>query len=171
MVSLVTLFLAGCQTPRPIYTVSQVDLDRFMGDWYVISSIPTFIEKEAFNAVESYRIESDGVVATTYRFNKGGFEGPLKEYTPTGFVRDNTSNAVWDMQFIWPFKAEYRIIYLNDDYTQTVIGRSKRDYVWIMARKTTIPEDDYERILSFLREEGYDLSDLRKVPHGGAGKN
>jgi apolipoprotein D and lipocalin family protein len=171
MVSLVSFFLAGCQTPRPIYTVSQVDLDRFMGDWYVISSIPTFIEKEAFNAVESYRIESDGVVATTFRFNKGGFDGPLKEYTPTGFVRDKTSNAVWDMQFIWPFKAEYRIIYLNDDYTQTVIGRSKRDYVWIMARTPTIPEDDYHRILTFLRQEGYDLSDLRRVPHGGVGKD
>jgi apolipoprotein D and lipocalin family protein len=171
MVSLATFFLAGCQTPKPIYTVSQVDLDRFMGDWYVISSIPTFIEKEAFNAVESYQIESDGVVATTFRFNKGGFDGPLKEYTPTGFVRDNTSNAVWDMQFIWPFKAEYRIIYLSDDYTQTVIGRSKRDYVWIMARTPKIPEDDYNRILTFLRREGYDLSDLRKVPHDGADKN
>ncbi len=33
--------------------------------------------------------------------------------------------AVWGMQFIWPFRAEFQIIYLNEDYSQTVIGRAK----------------------------------------------
>jgi apolipoprotein D and lipocalin family protein len=53
------------------------------------------------------------------------------------------------MQFFWPFKALYRIIYLTDDYMQTVIGRTKREYVWIMARNRAIPEDDFRRILDF----------------------
>ncbi|UCE51904.1 MAG: lipocalin family protein [Desulfobacterales bacterium] len=150
---------------KPIHTVEAVDLKRFMGDWYVIASIPTFIEKYAYNAIESYRLEEDGTVATTFRFNKGSMDGPLKEYNPRGFIKDKTSNAVWGMQFIWPFKAEYRIIFLTDDYSQTVIGRSKRDYVWIMAREPSIPDEDYERILKFLKDQGYKLNDLRKVPH------
>ena len=151
---------------KPIYTVDKVDLNRFMGDWYVIASIPTFIEKDAFNAIESYRLEDDGTVATTFRFNKGRLDGPLKEYHPRGFIRDKKSNAVWDMQFIWPFKAEYRIIYLSKDYSQTVIGRTKRDYVWIMARTNTIPNVDYERIIKFLQDQECNISDIRKVPHG-----
>ena len=69
------------------------------------------------------------------------------------------------MQFVWPFKAEYRIIYLNDTYTQTVIGRTKRDYVWIMARDPSIPSDDYNRILQFLQRQGYDIAKIQKVPH------
>ena len=73
---------------KSIHTVDEVDLSRFMGDWYVIASIPTFIEKEAYNAVESYRLEEDGTVATTFRFNKGGFDGPEKVYHPRGFIRD-----------------------------------------------------------------------------------
>ena len=157
--------IVGCQTMRPIYTVESVDLKRFMGDWYVIASIPTFIEKNAYNALESYRLDTDGTIATTFRFNKGSLDGPLKEYKPRGFVRDRASNAVWGMQFIWPIKAEYRIIYLTDDYTQTVIGRSKRDYVWIMAREPSIPDQDYQHILDFLTDQGYQLEDLRKVPH------
>ena len=72
---------------------------------------------------------------------------------------------MWGMQFIWPIKAEYRIIYLTDDYTQTVIGRSKRDYVWIMAREPSIPDQDYRNILDFLTKQGYQLENLRKVPH------
>ena len=114
-------------------------------------------------------LEDDGTVATTFRFNKGSLDGPIKEYNPRGFIRDKTSNAVWGMQFIWPFKAEYRIIYLADDYSQTVIGRSKRDYVWIMARKPSIPDKDYEQILRFLTDQGYKLDDLRKVPHRTTG--
>ena len=136
-----------------------------MGDWYVIASIPTFIEKDAFNAIESYRLDDDGTVATTFKFNKGSSDGPLKQYNPRGFIRDKQSNAVWDMQFVWPFKAEYRIIFLTEDYSQTVIGRSKRDYVWIMARKKIIPDGEYEKILKFLRDQDYDLKNLRVVPH------
>ena len=150
---------------KPIHTVDTVDLNRFMGDWYVIASIPTFIEKDAFNAMESYRIDDDGTVATTFRFNKGSLDGPVKEYNPRGFIRDKQSNAVWGMQFIWPFKAEYRIIYISEDYSQTVIGRTKRDYVWIMARTNTIPNTDYERIVKFLKEQDYDTNNLRVVPH------
>jgi apolipoprotein D and lipocalin family protein len=166
LLSTVMLIVSGCQTVKPIHTVDRVDLNRFMGDWYVIASIPTFIEKDAFNAIESYRLDDDGTVATTFKFNKGSLDGPLKEYNPRGYIRDQQSNAVWGMQFVWPFKAEYRIIFLTEDYSQTVIGRSKRDYVWIMARENTIADADYAKILNFLRDQNYDLKNLRKVPHG-----
>jgi apolipoprotein D and lipocalin family protein len=69
------------------------------------------------------------------------------------------------MQFVWPFKAEYRIIYLSDDYERTIIGRTKRDYAWIMARKPSIPAEDYTRLVEFLAGQGYDPGKLRRVPH------
>jgi apolipoprotein D and lipocalin family protein len=165
----IMFLLLGCQSTKPIYTVSHVDLERFMGDWYVVASIPTFIEKDAYNAVESYQLNADGTIATTFTFNKGGFDGEVKTYHPKGFVVENTGNAVWEMQFIWPFKAEYRVVYLTNDYSQTVIGRSKRDYVWIMARTPSIPDEDYNRILTFLKDQGYSLDNLRKVPHQRSG--
>ena len=48
------VILSGCQTLPPIHTVSSVDLDRFMGDWYVIASIPTIFEKGAFIRLGHY---------------------------------------------------------------------------------------------------------------------
>jgi len=167
LIPLTLIVISGCQTMKPIHTVENVDLNRFMGDWYVIANIPTFIEKDAYNAIETYRLEDDGTVATTFRFNKGSLDGPLKEYHPRGFIRDNESNAVWGMQFIWPFKSEYRVIFLSEDYSKTVIGRSKRDYVWIMARNPRISDEEYAAILDFLQEQGYDISEVQKVPQGG----
>jgi apolipoprotein D and lipocalin family protein len=157
--------ITGCAASLPpLRTVERVDLNRFMGTWYVIASIPTFIETDAFNGVESYRLDADGTVDTTFTFRKGAFDGPLKTYNPRGFIVDTASNATWGMQFIWPIKAEYLITHLSDDYSQTVIGRNKRDYVWIMARSPQIPEADYERIVAELAAQGYDVTKLRKVP-------
>lgn len=160
------LVLVGCSAPRypPIALVPKVDLPRFMGDWYVIANIPTFIEKGAHNAVETYRLAEDGSIPTTFTFRADGFEGPVKRYQPRGFVLDQESKAVWGMRFIWPFKADYRIVYLTPDYSQTVVGREARDYVWIMARTPEIPEADYQRILTFLAEQRYDVGKIQKVP-------
>jgi len=131
LVSVVTLavffLLSSCahMSKVPVPTVAHVDLPRFMGDWYVIASIPTFLEKRAYNAVESYRLDPDGTIATTFTFRKGSFRAPLKTMRPRAWVRDS-SNAIWGMQFLWPIKAEYLIAYVDDDYTQTIIARSAR---------------------------------------------
>jgi len=161
-----TLALAGCSSVPlpPVPTVAHVDLERFMGDWYVIACIPTWIEREAWNAVESYRLDPDGTIATTFTFRRGGFDGPEKRYTPRGFVLDRDSNAVWGMRFVWPIKADYRIAWLSEDYGQTVIAREERDYVWIMARTPVLDESDYASLVRFVASMGYDVAKLRKVP-------
>jgi len=68
------------------------------------------------------------------------------------------------MRFIWPIKADYRIVYLDDDYTKTVIGRQSRDYVWIMARTPTISDVDYEQMVSLVESIGYDTTKLQRIP-------
>jgi apolipoprotein D and lipocalin family protein len=164
-VAVVAIWLGGCATPEAeMKTVDYVDIQRFMGDWYVIANIPTFLEKDAYNAVETYALNDDGTVATTFTFRDGGFEGEEKEYTPKGFIKDTQSNALWGMQFIWPIKADYRIVYLDESYSQTIIARQKRDFIWIMARTPEIPEQDYERLIRFAESIGYDVSKIQKVP-------
>lgn len=164
--------LAGCASVAPIQTARHVDLNRFMGDWYVIANIPTFIETEAFNAIESYRLNDDGTIATTFTFRKGAFDGKEKTYHPTGFIVDKESNAVWGMQFLWPIKADYRVVHVSEDYRQTIIGRIKRDYVWIMARTPTISDEDYRSLVEIIAAQGYDTSQIQKVPqHWPDGRN
>ncbi len=155
---------AGCTSMEPLSTVEEVDLDQFMGKWYVIASIPTFVEKSAYNATETYERNSDGTIATTFAFRKGSFEGKQKVHTPKGFVSDQ-SNAIWGMQFIWPIKADYRIVYLDEDYSKTIIGRNKRDYVWIMSRSPNMDQREYDDMVAQVSRMGYETSKLRRVPH------
>ena len=156
--------LVGCATGKPtIPPVAAVDLPRFMGDWYVIAHIPSYPEKDAYNAIESYRLDEDRI-RTTFQFREGSFEAPLDTMQPVGTVVPGTGNAVWGMQFVWPIKAEYVIVHLADDYSTTIIGRSKRDYLWIMARTPSIPDADYAALVGKAKALGYDTGKLRKVP-------
>lgn len=159
--------LGACATNQKpqIATVPQVDIPRFMGAWYVIAAIPTVIETESFNAIETYRLDADGTIATTFTFNKGGFGGKMKTYTPRGFVVEGSGNARWGMQFIWPIKSEFLIAHLDEGYTQTIIARNARDYVWIMARTPQISDEAYATLRKKVADMGYDITQLRKVPH------
>ena len=138
------------------------------GSWVigiVIATIPTFLEKDAYNPVETYKRDDDGTIATTFTFNKGSLDGPTKVFRPRGFVMDEATNAIWGMQFVWPIKADYRIVYLDDNYQQTIIGRNSRDYVWIMARTPSISEQDYTKLVGCSESLGYELDALQKAIH------
>lgn len=156
--------LSACSSLPPIKTVDQVNLNQFMGDWYVIACIPTFIEKDVHNGIESYALDSDGSIKTTFTFRKGSVNGELKSYHPTGFVVPNTGNAIWGMQFIWPIKAEYRIVHLDADYQTTIIARNARDYVWLMSRNPQLSDAQYNGFVAQIKGMGYDINKLVKIP-------
>jgi apolipoprotein D and lipocalin family protein len=162
--------LGGCAiTPQQVTVpvAAAVELPRFMGPWYVIGVIPTFLEKDIYNAVETYELAADGTVNTTFTFNQGAFDGPTRRMQPKGFVVKGTNNAVWGMQFIWPVKAEFVIAHVDEQYAETIIARSARDYVWIMARSPNLSADRYAALVARVKAMGYDTSKLVKVPHQG----
>jgi apolipoprotein D and lipocalin family protein len=144
-------------------TVEYVDIERFMGDWYVISNIPTFIEKRATNAIENYRLNNKREIETTFSFHQDSPQGDKKIYKPKGFIKNNKTNAEWRMQFLWPFKMPYLIIGLDENYNYTVIGVPNRKYVWIMSRKPSLDSKTYNMIIDKLKDVGYDVKQIKKV--------
>jgi len=156
---------AALASPPAVPLVAEVDLPRFMGDWYVIAHIPPGIDRDAHNAVESYSLEK-GLVSTTYRRRPGSFEAPEKISRPVGHVKEGTGNALWGMRFIrWlPLGLEFRISHLEPDYSVTIIGRSRRDFVWLMSRNPDMSDEDYARYVSLIASWGYDISKLVRIP-------
>ena len=147
-----------------IRTAAHVDLSRFAGDWFVIASIPTPFDRDAVNAREHYRIGEDGTIDATYRFQKGGPEGKQWTIRRTGIVRDTRSNAVWDVKLAGPIATDYRIVHVDENYDQAIIGRNRRDYAWILARNPEISHRQLFQHVRRLREQGYDSERLRTVP-------
>ena len=156
-------FLHGCQgtgAMDPITTVEKLDIKRFMGDWYVLADIATPFDKDAYAPTEHYVLKSDGMVETTYRYQKGSATGDFKSRTMT--ARPNPElPSIWGMRLIWPFEADYRIAHIHPDYETTIVARNKRDFVWLMARTPTIDQSAFDTLLEKVQSLGYGISDLR----------
>jgi len=156
---------AGVTTASPPTPIaSRIELPRFMGSWYVIAAIPLYPERDAYNAIETYTLQPDGSIKTDFRMRKGSYTAPVKVFRPTGYVVDGSNGAIWGMQFVWPFKGEYRIAFIEPDYSATIVARNKRDYVWLMARTPQISDAAYARYQKMIADMGYDTAKIRKLP-------
>lgn len=160
----ILLFAPAAICGTELKTVDYVDIPRFMGDWYVIAIIPNFVEKNAYNSIESYRLNEDGTIATTYTFRIGAPDGKKKVMHPKGKIYDTKTNAEWRMRVFWPFWAKYLIIDLADDYRYTAIGVPNRKWLWIMSRSPQMSDEDYSRVLQNLEKQGYELDKIQKIP-------
>ncbi|MEE2988917.1 MAG: lipocalin family protein [Verrucomicrobiota bacterium] len=159
--------ISGCAlNDVPLPTAENVNIDRFMGRWYVHGYTPIIVDKDAHNAIEHYRLDADKKIQTTYQFRDGGFTAEINTLTPVGWVDEKVdSNAEWRMQFIWPFTADYIILHVDADYSETIIAHPSRKYAWIMLRSDTVSDADYDRLVTKLKAVGYDTDRMQKLPH------
>lgn len=164
---LALLALPGCAMLRggpPLETVERVDLERYMGQWYVIANIPYFGERGNVAGRAIYRLREDGRIDDIYRYRDGGFDAPEEEMTGIAWVVDEESNARWKVQFYWPIRFGYYIVGLDEEYEWAVVGHPSREYAWIMARAPELAPARYRALLDLLEERGFDASRLQKVP-------
>ena len=128
-----------------------VDLDRFMGIWYVHGYTPTAIDKNAWNPTETYEMRDDGKIQTIYQFRKGSAYGKVKTYKPVGTIKNTETNAEWRMQFFGVINAAYYVVYVSDNYQECIIGHPNKKYAWTMTRSKSIDKPSYENLLQELK--------------------
>ncbi len=166
--------LASCASRPPLEPFDrEIDVERFMGDWYVLASIPIdlplFSEAAAHDAVETYRLLPNGEIDVSYRFRDGSFDGEPRVVRQRGWVVDERRGTEWRVQLLWPFRSAYLIAWLDEDYQRAIIGVPSRRYVWLLSRDAAIPEAEFAALTRQIAELGYDPKRLRRVPHRGAG--
>merc|ERR1712232_1134545 len=144
-----------------------IDLQRFMGRWYVIANIPTFFDKGTINNTEDYSWDSGrDKVQISFGYAKPG-QNKRSELLQRASVV-NESKTRWSLSpklcVYMPVAIPYLIIHCAQDYSTTIIGVPDRKYVWIMARSPEIHDSTYEALLERVRDNGYDTKHLVKVP-------
>lgn len=164
---LLAVLLSGCAVFRggePLATVDQVDLDRYLGQWYVIANIPYFGERGNVAGRAIYQMREDGRMDDIYIYRKGDFDSPEQRLEGVAWVVDEDSRARWKVRFYWPLTFDYLIVALDEDYQWTVVGHPSRNYAWIMARDARMDDDLYAELLGVLADRGFDPEALLKVP-------
>jgi len=144
--------------------VPKVDIVSYAGKWYSLYSIPTFMDRHWRQATETYVIHPDGYYAvfTTYKIPG---EDKTNYMRSKLFVVRGTGNAQFKIQFFWPFKADYWIIELADDYSYAVVGHPKHKFLSIMSRKPEIEAHLLESVLKRCAKKGYNTDLLVSQDH------
>ncbi len=166
LTGLIALFaLCGCAPAGPpIRPVSPVDLTRFMGRWYVIASIPTRFERGGYNPVETYSRESDGTICTWFRLRPGSFEAPVKLIHSSASPVAESGNGEWRVRLFGIFSMQYLVGWLSSEYSQVLVVRDARDYLWFMARTPEVSAADYQAMLDRAEALGYAIARIEKAP-------
>ena len=139
--------------------VQRVDIMAYAGKWYSLYSIPTFMDKHWRQKVETYVIHPDGYYAVFTTYNIIG-EQKRKYIRSKLFVVRDTGNAVFKAQLVWPFKVDYWVIELAEDYSYVVVGHPRHHRLYIMSRKSELPKTQLQGIIDRCDKRGYDTSKL-----------
>jgi apolipoprotein D and lipocalin family protein len=167
ILNLIFLLTIGCSTAGGhVNTVQSVDIDKFMGDWYVLAGRFTFLEKDVHNGLERYTWnKEENRIDVDFTYNKGSLTGPKKSIPQKGWIFDKVTNAHWKISPLWPLKFDYLVVALDENYRWTAIGVPDQKYLWIMARDWRNPEATIDEAVKQLEKVGYNTKDLVRVPH------
>lgn len=139
----------------PLQTVQQVDLKRYLGQWYEIARYPNRFQKSCLESSANYALRDDGDIEVLNRCKDSG-DGKQRQSKGHAWVVDSTSNAKLKVSFFWPFRGDYWIIELGREYEYAVIGTPNRKYFWILSRTRAMDDTLYAAILQRAKQQGFD---------------
>lgn len=168
-----SLVFAGCSSfskeAGEKMTVDSVDIQKFMGKWYVLGGRFTSFEKGVHNGTETYSWNQEkNRIDIDFRYNKDSLNGNEKSIPQKAWIYNSKTNAHWKVQPIWPLRLSYLIIGLASDYSWTAIGVPGQKYLWIMARSPDNADKKIAAAKARLKEIGYDDKIEVTVPHDPA---
>ncbi|WNH48216.1 MULTISPECIES: lipocalin family protein [Stenotrophomonas] len=154
-------------TPAPSVSTgasAPIDLQRFMGTWYVIGRVPNPVERGHVASVNQYSLRGDQKVSITYSF-RDGFSEPLQQITVRASVDEDSGNHNWRTWFYKVVPTHTRVLEVAPDYSWAMLGYPGREMAWIFARKPDMDKDLYKELATRLRDEyGVNTDKLKRVP-------
>jgi len=161
-VSLLVLF--GCSfNHAPLDVVKYVDIEKYLGKWYEIASFPQSFQKGCNCSTAEYIKTDKDYIRVINSCRKDSTDGKLKIADGKAWVVDKTTNAKLEVQFFWPFRGDYWIIDLAEDYSYAVVGHPNRKYLWILSRKPQMDDNLYNSIVERCKSKGFDITILQRT--------
>ncbi len=151
---------------KPLQVVPRVELDKYLGKWYEIATIPQRFQKGCTGVTATYTLRPDGDIKVLNECRKDSLNGKYKSITGKAWVADKTTNAKLKVQFFWPFSGDYWIIELDSlNYQYAVVGHPNRKYLWILSRTPQMPDSLYNDLVSrIVNSHGYTIDKLKRTP-------
>ncbi len=139
-------------------TVEELDLSRYLGQWYEVARFDTRFERDLVSVTAHYSLNDDGTITVInrgYNTRKGEWgENEAKAVTTKDVGRLRVS-------FFPLIFTDYNILSIGEDYQWALVGSSSPDYLWILSRTAELNKNILDHIVTLAEDRGYDVSKLR----------
>jgi apolipoprotein D and lipocalin family protein len=169
LVFLLVFLLTGCASSQfiddPLDTVTTLDLEKYLGQWYEIARFDSNFEKNIYGATAEYSLRNDGRVDVLNSGFKSSIDGPYTSIKAVAWRPDDNIPGALKVKFFNLFSADYLVFGLDqENYQWALVGNNSRDFLWFLSRTSKLSEDTIEMMKKLALEQGYDLTDLYFVP-------
>jgi len=159
----IILALFGCKSnTQSLQTVNSINIEKYKGLWYEIAIFPNKFEKGCSCTTAEYTPNQKGYIEV---INTCKRKGEIDKIKGKAFIVKNSNNTKLKVQFFWPFKGDYWIIDIDEDYTYAIVSNPSKKYLWILSRTPQMDEKLYNSILEKLKERNFDISKIVKTIH------
>ena len=147
--------LCGCvSAPKTakIPAVSNFEAERYMGTWYEVARLPHSFERGLTNSTAVYTLRADGKVNVA---NSGTKDGRRQSAHAIAKFKGSSTTGELRVSFFRPFYGDYRIIYLEPDYSAAIVTSGTFDYFWILSRTPRLPTAQLEKYVKLAKGWGF----------------
>jgi lipocalin len=168
---IISISLTNCKTNKTMIdnsTVKALDLERYLGTWYEIARFPHSFEKDLVGVKATYSLKENGKIKVVNQGYKNTLDGKLKTATGKAYIPDPNDSAKLKVSFFWFFYGDYFVMELDEEnYQWAVIGSNSPGFLWILSRSPQMEQSLYEDLITRIKNRGYNLERLEKVPQKG----
>ena len=153
------LFSSCSSIPDKAKAIENFNVNRYLGVWYEIARTDNKFERNMDNVVAKYSLKSaDELVVfnSGYNFEKKEW----KSITGSAKFRDDKNTAALKVTFFKPFYGGYNVIAIDEDYKYALVAGNDLDYLWLLSKEKSMPENIKQQYLKLAGEIGYDTSKL-----------
>lgn len=149
---------------NPLPTAQNVDVGRYIGKWYAITSLPQFFTLSCVAQTAEYGILSETEISVQNTCIKKN--GKTSAIYGAGTITDAPNNARLSIQFenfwlnLFKIKGEYVIIKLSDGYDSVMVGSTNRKSLWILSRTPSIDPATLNEYKSLAKDIGFPVDKL-----------
>jgi apolipoprotein D and lipocalin family protein len=159
-----SIFFSCATIPKGAIAVQPFDQEKYLGKWYEIARMDFKFEENLNNTTATYSLNENGSIKVDNR----GYNYVTKEWQQSAgkakFLKDpNVANL--KVSFFGPFYAGYNVIAIDPYYQYALVVGKNIDYMWILSRENTIPQDIKEGFITKAKEIGFKTDELVWVEH------
>lgn len=160
------LIACACQKHAELPTVGELSLEKYMGTWKEVASLPQWFQQGCYNTEAVYTLRQDGKITVLNRCQrKEGNEIKLSSVEGTAWMPDPQHPGRLRVRFFWPLSSPYFVLQIDPEYQWVLVGTPNRKGLWVLSRTGHIEEHLYQELLTWGRVQGFPIERMQKTQY------